>query len=154
MNEDANKPAELLGGREKAILTIIFLASGCYLILGSFGITDTGKLSANIPDWLIAVIGGMLLLLGLMIVLGDSGRINDLLAGLVISGMATIFGWISLFGDSANFSGDGALIADFTSFPLQRAIFGLGAIFCLLGAGYAFYRARTRKVKRSLNRDN
>lgn len=110
---------------------------GVLTCLEAFGITDVGNLSADIPRWLLALVGALFIVAALMIVVPMSSAMNHLMASLIITSMGLICGWIGLFGAASGFSGGAAAVAELTGFPLQRVVFALGALFCFGGAAYA-----------------
>lgn len=111
---------------------------GLLACLEAVEITDFGDLSASTPRWILALVGMMFIALCPMVLIPMSPAVNHFFASMIIASMGVVFGWISVFGEASGFSGGGAVVAELTGFPLQRIIFGFGALFCFAGAAVAF----------------
>ncbi len=124
--------------KDKLYLVIVSFSFGIFLLLEGLNITQFGETKNNTPEWILAVVGFMFILAGVMILIGGKARWNDLFASIVIALMGIVFGWISLFGDSSGFSGGVAILSDITGISFQRILFGLGSLSCFSVSIYAF----------------
>jgi hypothetical protein len=82
----------------------------------------------------------MFIAAGLIVAFQVRGRLNHFMASLIMASMGVVFAWISFYGNDAGFSGAGSILSELTQIPFDRAMFGLGALFCLCGSAYAFVR--------------
>jgi hypothetical protein len=123
--------------RDRIILVVAATLVGGFAVLEGAGVTQFGEMANNTPRWVLTMVGVMFLTAALMVFLATAGWPNDLGATVILGGMAVTFGWVSLFGDEAGFSGSGVLISQATGLPMGRIMFGLGALMCLAAAFYA-----------------
>lgn len=119
------------------------MSIGCFII-GTFylleGLRSThfGEKTEGTPDFIIALVGFSFLLASIMILVGKKERLNNFLASILIFIMGLMSGWVSLFGKSSNFSGDGALLSLITDLPVDRIMFGFGSIMSFVVSIIAF----------------
>ena len=138
------RDAKSLSRRARLGLGIGCIALGCYplaLALGLFPV-DGGALKA--PLWVVAGAGLVFIIAGLMILLADHARANDLLAGVLLLLFGIMGAWVSLFGTSEGFSGGLPFLPRDVNIAFGRWLFGLGALICFALCGYAFRRAASR----------
>ena len=68
----------------------------------------------------------------------SGSRLYYLLGGAAITSMAVLFGWVSIYGDSAGFSGGvgiaGAAVSSSGSVTLARVVFGIGSLLLALAS--------------------
>jgi hypothetical protein len=114
---------------------------GLWLIAVSIGLIPVQPGTLHAPLWLLAAIGAVFLLGGLLAATGSGGGLSTALAASLLSLLGLTGGWVALFGSSeglhATLSG-GALSATADA-PLPARIgFGIGALIVLSWAGYAW----------------
>lgn len=124
--------------KTKLILTIITFMLGIFMVLEGSGITSIGTGDNNAPGPILILAGLIFVLAGIMIICGKKTKLNNFLAALMTAVMGIIGGWVSLYGDTSNFSGNGILIFHITDLPLERIMFGFGSLLCFLVSAYAF----------------
>ena len=109
------------------------------MCLEGLEITDIGTNENNAPGPILIMVGFIFILVGVMIIFGKRRKLNNFLASLLTAIMGIIGGWISLYGDSSNFSGNGMLVSHITKLPLERIMFGFSSLLCFLVSVYAFW---------------
>ena len=124
--------------KTKIILTTTAFLLGIFLCLEGLEISNIGTNENNAPGPILILVGFIFILAGVMIIFGKKTKFNNFLASLLTAIMGIIGGWISLYGDTSNFSGNGMLISQITNLPLERIMFGLGSLICFLVSAYAF----------------
>jgi hypothetical protein len=124
--------------RTKIILTTTAILFGIFLCLEGLEITNIGTRENNAPSPILMLAGLIFILAGIMIIYGKRSKLNNVLASLLTAIMGIIGGWISLYGDTSNFLGNGMFISHITNLPLERIMFGFGSLICFLVSGYAF----------------
>lgn len=124
--------------KTKIKLTIITALVGLFLFLEGLGITNFSRHEKNAPGAILILVGLIFILAGIMITFGKKTKLNHFLASLLAAIMGIIFAWISLYGDAANFSGNGMLVPYISKLPQDRIIFCLGSLLCFLVSAYAF----------------
>lgn len=125
--------------KTKIILTTTAFLVGIFLCLEGLEITDIGTNENNAPGPILIMVGFIFILVGVMIIFGKRRKLNNFLASLLTAIMGIIGGWISLYGDSSNFSGNGMLVSHITKLPLERIMFGFSSLLCFLVSVYAFW---------------
>ena len=125
--------------KTKIILTTTAFLLCIFLCLEGLEITDIGTNENNAPGPILIMVGFIFILVGVMIIFGKRRKLNNFLASLLTAIMGIIGGWISLYGDSSNFSGNGMLVSHITKLPLERIMFGFSSLLCFLVSVYAFW---------------
>ena len=123
-------------GKQHISSAAICALIGLYLLLEGFQITSFGKPSGNTPYWVITLCGFIFITASLMIIFKSNNHWNDLGAFVICLVMGIISGWISIFADDTGMSGS-MWINEVTGLPINRIVFGLGAVICFLIAAYA-----------------
>jgi hypothetical protein len=123
--------------KQKGLASLLFFGTGLAIILASADIIPLDEDGLHAPRWVLGLSGVVFALAGIMIYIDDNPKWNNLLAAILIFAMASIGGWIALFGDGANFSGGVALLSDSSNISLARIVFGFGATICYLIGLYA-----------------
>jgi hypothetical protein len=114
---------------------------GLWLITVSIGLIPVQPGTLHAPLWLLACIGVVFLLGGLLAATGSGGRLATGLAASLLSLLGLIGGWVAVFGNSAGFHAtlSGGALAATADAPLPARIgFGIGALIVLSWAGYAW----------------
>lgn len=114
---------------------------GLYPIAIAAGVLEVDPDSLNAPPWILALCGLVFVIAGCMVLLGQHGRINDILAALILLSFALVGAWVSLFSPAEGFSGGLPLLSRETNRLLGRVIFGLGALLSFSLFVYALRRA-------------
>ena len=125
--------------KTKIILTTTAFLLGIFLSLEGLEIINIGTNENNAPGPILILVGFSFILAGVMIIFGKRRKLNNFLASLLTAIMGIIGGWISLYGDSSNFSGNGMLVSHITKLPLERIMFGFSSLLCFLVSVYAFW---------------
>ncbi|HBX64646.1 MAG: hypothetical protein CL670_01805 [Balneola sp.] len=123
--------------KQKALASLLFCGTGLAIILASAEIIPMDEAGLNAPRWVLGLCGFVFALTGVMIFMGDNKKWNNLFAAILIFAMASIGGWVALFGDGANFSGGVSSLSHSSNISLARIVFGSGAIICFLIGLYA-----------------
>ncbi len=126
-----------LNDKQKILFGWIFILTGLPFILISLEIISVDESTVHAPLWVIGLCGCIFSLAGIMIVLGEHSKWNNLLAAILILSMGSVGAWVALFGASENFSGGIALLSDSANTSLARWMFGAGALICFIIALYA-----------------
>ena len=124
-------------------MSMLAIASGVYLVLEGMQVTSFGKPSGNTPYWLITTAGVVFVVAGVSVLMGNTGKWNDLAAAIMTGLMGAIAGWISLFSDDSAISGNAMFISELTGIPIHRIAFALGSLISFMVCIYAlrcFYK--------------
>lgn len=133
--------ARSLSGRARLAYGLGCVALGCYPLALSLGLLPVGEAGFNAPLWVVAGAGFVFIIAGLMILLANHSRANDLLAGVLLLLFGIMGAWVSLFGSSEGFSGGLPLVSREVNTLVGRGLFGLGALISFAMCGYAIRRA-------------
>lgn len=130
-----------LSKRARLIWGLVCIAMGCFPISVALGLVPTDEADVMAPMWVVALVGFVLLIAGLMILLANYSRANDFLAGVLCLAFGAIGTWASLFSSSDGFSGGLFFLSYEQNVILGRWFFGFGALICFAISAYAFRRA-------------
>lgn len=114
------------------------MALGLLPISVALGWVPVAATSLHAPMWILALCGGIFLIAGIMIVLGNPSRANDLLAGVICLLFGIVGAWIALLGPAEGFSGGLPVLSAAANTTLGRWVFGIGALMCFAIGAYAF----------------
>ncbi len=114
------------------------IALGLLPIFIALGWIPVAATSLHAPMWILALCGGIVLIAGMMVVLGNQSRANDLLAGVICLLFGINGAWIALLGPAEGFSGGLPILSGAANTTLGRWVFGIGALMCFAIAAYAF----------------
>lgn len=120
---------------------LICVAIGCYPIAIALGLVPVDPAEQMSPSWVVAGAGIAFVIAGLMILLANHTRANDLLAGVLCLLFAIMGAWVALFSSSEGFSGGWFFLSYEQNVALGRWVFGTGSLVSLAIAAYAFRRA-------------
>ena len=112
--------------------------TGLIIIALSLDLLPVDDSMFGAPVWVVGIAGSIFTITGLMILLGEKSKINNLLAAFLLTGMGLIGGWVGLFGSDEGFSGGIPFLPETVNISLARSLFGMGALICFLMAAYAF----------------
>ena len=113
---------------------VLLTGGGLVLLALGLGVISSGSSSVHDSRVLITSLGVLLTASGLAVGqwVATGSRLYHGAGGLTITSMAVMFGWISLYGDSAGFSGGvsvgGAAVSSSGSVTPARIAFGLASI--------------------------
>ena len=110
---------------------------GLFLVAVTTGLVSAPSHSFYAPRWVLGVCGGVFVLGGAMLALGDRPRARDALASLLLAGMGTVAADASLFADAAHISGGVPFLSREANGLLARVVFGGSAALCFAVAAYA-----------------
>lgn len=113
---------------------------GVYVSGMSTGFFPIDMEKLNAPLWVLFLVGAVFLVGGIMLVIGDSGSLNDFLAAIILLAMGSIGAWISFFGDSAQMSGGLFFLSREANVQLSRFLFGFGSLITFMVSIYAMRR--------------
>lgn len=116
----------------------LFIVMGFAVMAFSLGLLPVDESMVGAPKWIVGIAGSIFAIAGLIMLLGEKSKINNLLAGCLLAGMGLIGGWVGLFGSDEGFSGGLPFLPDTVTISLARSVFGMGALICFLLAAYAF----------------
>jgi hypothetical protein len=151
---DPEEPRPLgdLPPRQRRLLATAFIAGGSAFVAGGMRWIDIAP-APGVPHWIIGVIGAIFVIAGIAVAMRtEPSRGHDLVGALIVTGFASVFGWIGFgpgerhFGSSV--SGAGVSLAGGGGDWIGRAVFGLGAILCALAAAYLWKRVFFRPARR------
>lgn len=94
---DANGPSAL-SGRGRVVVGLLCLAAGTLPILAAFDVGPLHQRDINGPPWLGAVAGGVFVIAGVSLFLGEAARnhpFSYVLALVILAGFAAIGNWIA-----------------------------------------------------------
>ena len=131
MNDQNSAPMDDAARRSRYIMAFVTIAFGVVPILIAIGVIEPDAGSVHAPMWVLAMCGGVFILAGIMVLLGQNSRASYFLAALLCLCFAAIGGWVALFGAAENFSGGIPFVPSKTNFSIGRITFGLGALLCL-----------------------
>jgi len=121
---------------------------GFYPILTAAGWFPIDPLTIHLPIWGLALCGLMFVTSGCMILVGRKSRMNDMFAFVFCISAAIVGFWISLYGDSEQFSGGLPFVPAEYNDRLARIVFGVGAAISLGISAIALRRFRRPKKNR------
>ncbi len=124
--------------RKKYSISIVCILMGLFLFLDGSGLTHFDEYEKNAPGPIIVLVGVIFMIAGIMVLVGNKEKLNNLLASILIFLMGLIGGWISLFGKSSNLSSNDMFISFMTGLPLDRIMFGVGSVLCFIISAFAF----------------
>ncbi len=104
-----------------------------------------GAAGVHAPMWVVFLCGLVIVMGGVMMLVGQRSRINDLLACVLLLFVGAIGAWVAIGGSADGFSGGIPFLTHKQNVTAARWVFGLGALVCLLFSGYAargFFRPR------------
>lgn len=117
-------------------VAVVCVALGAGLIAVAVGWLPIGTLRA--PAWGAGAAGGVLVLAGAMVFVGQQSRWNELFAGLLCSLFALVGLWVALRAPDAGRSGGMPLIGMAANAWIARLLFGSGALLSAWMATLAF----------------
>lgn len=120
---------------------LVCIAIGCYPISMALGVLPVDQAELTAPLWVVAAAGFAFVIAGLMILLANHSRANDLLAGVLCLLFAVMGAWVALFSSSEGFSGGWFFLSYEQNVALGRWVFGIGALLSFAISAYAFRRA-------------
>lgn len=135
------KNIKSLSSRARLAYGLACIALGLYPVALGLGYFPVDEARLTAPSWVVAAAGFAFVIAGLMILLADHSRANDLLAGILLLIFGAIGAWVSLFSSSEGFSGGWPFFSQELNVFLGRCLFGLGALISFAICGYAFRRA-------------
>lgn len=122
-------------------LGYLFMGAGLYIVGISTGVIPAEESSFKAPRWVVLVVGAAFVFGGAAVTGREGSFFNDLMGSLIVFCLGVAVGWVSFFGSADGFSGGIPLLPDEINLGLARVLFGLGAIVCLVIAGYGMKRA-------------
>jgi len=126
--------------RSNLTVALLCVALGGFLVLVACGLIDDDPAKRHAPDLIIALCGSVFIIAGIMILVGQHSRVNDLLAAILCITFGIIGAWVAIYGASEGFSGGVPLLSDEANTRLARGVFGLGSLLCFAISGWAFKR--------------
>jgi hypothetical protein len=123
-------------------LALLCFALGIYPLAISLGLLQVDDAHIRVPMWVLALIGAVVLVAGLMILMVNHSRTTDLLASVTCLLLGVIGAWVALFGASEGFAGGIPLLSQEMNSEIARWVFGCGALLCFSISLYAFRRSR------------
>ena len=124
--------------RARRFAGLLCIALGLLPMSVALGWISVPSTSLHAPMWVLALCGGIFVVTGSMIVLGNQSRANDLLAGIICLLFGTVGAWIALLGPAEGISGGLPFLSGATNSAIGRWVFGIGALMCFAIAAYAF----------------
>jgi len=142
-------------------------AAGFYFMLVGLGALPPpgGPRNLHAPLWVVLLVGLVFFLAGVAIVIQAIGHANasgelpaeapqwmraaQYLIGVAVFGCFALIGtWITIGGESRQFSGGVPFVSHLTNVSLARVMFGFGAAICWLGTiGFAVAGARKLRAR-------
>ena len=132
-------------------LGVVLTVGGLALLATGAGLLTPDAESVRESRVTILCMGVMLASSGILIAqwLPADSRLSDALGGTVMTAMAVLFGWVSLYGDAKGFSSSvgagGAHVTTGGSVGAARIAFGIGAALTGLASLVAWKRAFRRR---------
>lgn len=123
------------------VLAVMCILFGSFPVALSLGLIRADPASMQTPRVIVALAGLLFWLGAGALLAGDTRpRLNNLFGGLVLALLATIGGWVSIFGTESAFGGGVPFVSHTSNAWIARVIFGGGAILCAGLSAYAFRR--------------
>ena len=116
----------------------ICIGIGSYIIGLASGILPVDPQSVYVPMSIFGLTGLIVFLGGVMILLGQKSRYNDLAAGVLLACFAIVGAWVSIFSSSDSIEGGLPFLSDQVNALIGRIIFGVGALLSGALSVYAF----------------
>jgi len=135
------RSAKSLSKRSRLGWALFCIVAACYPISVALGLLSVNEADVTAPLWVLAIVGAVFVIAGIMILLADYSRANDFLAGILCLLFGIAGTWVSLFSSSEGFSGGLFFLSDAQNVTLGRWVFGFGAVTCFAISAYAFRRA-------------
>jgi hypothetical protein len=130
--------------RKNLLFALLFIAVGAFIVAISAGWVPVDDADVNAPLWLLALVGGIFALAGVMVLYGRDSRVNDLLAAILMAAMGIIGGWVAVYSASGDISGGVFFLPRDMNVMLGRILFGSGSLICFGVAAYAVSRFLNR----------
>lgn len=122
----------------RRVAGLLCVALGLLPISIALGWIAVPATSLHAPRWILALCGGLVVIAGCMVFLGNRSRASDFLAGVICLLFAIVGAWVALLGPAEGFSGGLPFLSGSANTTLGRWIFGVGALLCLAISAYAF----------------
>lgn len=133
---------EPISDRNRIFTGVVCIASGLIPMAIGSGLLAVNPATIHAPMAVIFGCGLVFVIAGMMLMLQLSPRFNNMFAALLLGIMGCIGGWVSLFGEAAQFSGGLMLLPDSANLSLARMTFGFGALILFAMCAYAVLLAR------------
>lgn len=119
---------------------LLCTVAGAFPIGIGLGVIPYDPAKIHAPPWVVVGAGIAFWFAGLLLLAKDKPRAANGIAFLLLLMFSAIGGWVSLFGEEGAFTdgANGALVGG--GLTLARALFGLGALLCVLMALVALRR--------------
>lgn len=130
---------------KNTLFAILFFVVGLFVAAMAIGLVPVDEADADAPMWLLYVVAVVFMLAGVMIIIGQENRYNDLLAALLMVAMGAIGVWVAISAGASGFSGGIFLLPRASNVMLGRIAFGTGSLICFAMAAYALSRFFSRR---------
>ena len=127
-----------LSKNQQVLAGVLFILAGISFFLMGLGWGPVELQEGEAPGWVVSLAGAIFAFAGVMILIGENAKYNNLMAGILIAMMGTVGGWVALFGSAENMSGGFSFVSAETNFTFARILFGIGAIICYSISIHAF----------------
>ena len=134
------------------IVGVLTIGIGLFMVAVGTGFVSTGSTGSHDGRWVAAVMGlaftgGGLLATGWI----RTGSVaGDILGTSIITALAIMFAWVSLFGEARGFSSSvgaaGAAVKTGGGVTIARVAFGFAGVLIGIVAGYAWWRVIRRAL--------
>ncbi|TVS08551.1 MAG: hypothetical protein EA417_22560 [Gammaproteobacteria bacterium] len=118
---------------------VTLMLVGMFLVALALGYQPRSGGQLQVPPWVGAIAGVLLMGGGVAVLLPKRRSIGWLIAMVILAGSGAISLWIGLFGDPAEISGGLPLLPESTNQTIGRVMFTLGGIICLAILAYGLW---------------
>lgn len=123
-------------------LGAVMLCAGAAMAGVGAKVIPVDPATVHAPYWVIAVCGLVFISGGMAAIIGEKHPLNSVLAAIIALGLATSFGWVAFFGDSAQMSGGVWFLPKSVNDILGRILFVLGSVMGFVIGGLALFGGR------------
>ena len=126
---------------------VTFMLVGVFLVALALGYEPRSGGQLQVPPWVGATAGVLMMGGGLAVLLPKRRSIGWLIAMVILAGSGAISIWVGVFGDPAEISGGLPLLAERTNQTIGRVAFTLGGLTCLAILAYGLWLGPGGRVR-------
>ena len=132
-----------------AILAWLCIGIGSYILLLATKVIPVAPQDVHVPMPIFFLVGLIFVFCGIMILLGQTSKYNDLTAALLLACFACIGAWISLLAPPEGIQGGLPFLPATTNAILGKTLIGLGSVLCMFLSAYAFKLYRRKNMNQT-----
>ena len=110
--------------RSRILLSVFLVLIGLLIVSLALDLVPIEESKIHAPRWLIGLIDVLCIAIAIVAGIGRPTAVSSICAGVFVMGFTLVTGWIALFGESENFSGNLPLLSARANTILARVMFG------------------------------